>query len=110
MGQLWAIVVVSVGIGLALVGPILWRHRREIRRSWADGLGFIAEGYAQRSIQQRDPHPWVTVALLSASCIGIAFLLGIAVSLGGAVAWTVCAVLIVALVILFNAVLLARIG
>jgi hypothetical protein len=110
MKHLWLIVLVSLGLGLALVGPTLWRYRKEIKRTWGEALGFSRDDDARREIRSEDPPvQWRTAALLSIICIVIAILLGVAIASGGAVAWSVCGVCISGLVVLFNVVLLARI-
>jgi hypothetical protein len=34
-------VAIGCGIGFALVAPVLWHYRREIKRSWGEALGLI---------------------------------------------------------------------
>lgn len=108
MKHLWPTVLVSMAIGLALVGPTLWRYRRTIVQTWAEALGVGSDpGPHREGGYKMLPMQWRTAALLSVICIPIPFLLGVAVSSGGTVAWSVCAACIFVLILLFNQVLLA---
>jgi hypothetical protein len=109
----WLIVLVSVGIALALVGPVLWHYREETLRGWRkvfevdrdDDRGRVM---GRESIRDGEPLGWLTVLALAAIGIAIPCVLGVAVSYGGPVAWSVCAAFIFVLVILFNVVLFAH--
>ncbi len=108
MKHLWSIILISLIISLGLIGPILWRYRREVRRTWGEAFGLSRFDDAPGRVQDDMPIQWRTAALLWIICISIVFLLGLAVSNGGGVVWVICAAGICALILLFNVVLLAR--
>jgi hypothetical protein len=113
MKSYWFIVLLSVGIALALVGPVLWHYRKETVRAWRNVFEVDRDDDGPRvmgreSLRDAEPLGWLTVLLLSAIGIAIPCVLGIAVSFGGPVAWSVCAAFIFGLILLFNVVLFAH--
>ncbi|MBS1879282.1 MAG: hypothetical protein JST31_07200 [Actinobacteria bacterium] len=112
MRSYWFIVLGGVAIGLGLVVPPVWRYRREFVRGFKEvwGIAVVEDPVMQKrvdALRNAKPIGWLAIVELTAIAIGALVAFSIGAYNGGAAAWT-CFALSVALVVLFNAVLLAQ--
>jgi hypothetical protein len=112
MKSYWFILLGSVVIGLGLLVPLLWRYRREFARGFKETWGIaVAEDPVMQkhvdALRNADPTGWLAIVELTAIAIAAVVAFSIGVYNGGVIALT-CFVLAVALIFVFNAVLLAQ--
>jgi len=108
------IVPFAVGIGFALVGPLLWHLREELALGWREQFGSGGDN-EDKLVKERadilrsmEPLNWKTTVLLTAILLVMFFAFGVAVAYGGVVLYIGGVVVVAALVALFNKVLFAQ--
>lgn len=92
MQSYWFVIAVSAGIAAALLGPFVWHFRKE----------------RMEALRDAKPMGWTTIAALTAIAIAICVAFGFAVADDGAVLRIACVAVILAPVVLFNALLFAQ--
>jgi hypothetical protein len=107
------IVSVAVGIGFALVGPLLWHFRKEIVFGWREQFGNGGEDESllkERSnvLRSMEPFGFGVIVLLTAIVVVMMFVFGVVVAYGGVALCVLGATVIVALIVVFNIVLFAQ--
>jgi hypothetical protein len=105
---------VAFGIGLALVGPLVWHIRNEIALGWREQFG-VGDDDADSLVKERletlqgmEPFHWGITVLLAAIVIVTMFVFGTVVAYGGVALCVVGTVVIIALIVLFNVLLFAQ--
>lgn len=108
------IVPVAVGIGLALVGPLLWRFRKELVFGWREQFGSGGDDddklVKERAdiLRSMEPFSWRVIVLLTAILIVLCFAFGVVVAYGGVALYISGIVVLSALIALFNKILFAQ--
>lgn len=107
------IVPVALGIGLALFGPLLWHLRKEMVFGWREQFGIggddeILVKERAEVLRSMEPFGWGIIVLLTAIMVVMMFVLGIVVAHGGVALYVVGAIVIIALIVLFNIVLFSQ--
>lgn len=109
------IVLFAVGIGFALLGPLLWHLREELALGWREQFG--SGGHSEdQLVEERadilrsmDPLSWKVTASLTVILLVIFFAFGVVVAYGGVALYIGGVVVVAALIALFNVVLFAQI-
>lgn len=108
------ILPVALGIGLALVGPLLWHLRKELVFGWREQFGSGGKDDDKRVkerayiLRSMEPFSWRVIVLLTAILIVMCFALGVGVAYGGIVLYIGVVIVLGALVALFNKILFAQ--
>ncbi len=108
------IVPVAVGIGFAMLGPLLWHLRKELALGWREQFGTGGDNVdslvKERSDVLRSMEPFRAGVIVSLTTIVVVmmFVLGVAVAHGGLALCVGAAVVIIGLLVLFNIVLFAQ--
>lgn len=112
MRSYWFILLGSAAISLGLFVPLVWRYRGEFARGFKETWGIaVAEDVVMQkrvdALRNADPMGWLAIVELAAIAIAAVVAFSIGVYNGGVIALT-CIVLAVALIVAFNAILLAQ--
>jgi hypothetical protein len=112
MRSYWFILLGSAAVSLGLFVPLVWRYRREFARGFKEtwGIAVVEDVVVQERVDAlRNANPMGWLAIIELTAIAFAAIVAFAIGAynGGVIAMT-CFVLAVALVVLFNDVLLAQ--
>jgi hypothetical protein len=112
MRSYWFILLGSAAVSLGLFVPLVWRYRREFARGFKETWGIaVAEDVVMQervdALRNASPMGWLAIVELTAITCAAIVAFAIGAYNGGVIAMT-CFVLAVALIVLFNAVLLAQ--
>lgn len=112
MRSYWFILLGGVAVGLGMTVPLAWRYRRELARGFKETFGIdVAEDVAMQervdALRKMSPVGGLVIVKLTAIGIAAAVAFAIGAYNGGIVAWLFF-LLVVALIVLFNAVLLEQ--
>jgi hypothetical protein len=108
------IVPVALGIGFALLGPLLWHLRKELALGWREQFGSGGDDednlVKERAdvLRSMEPIGAGIIVLLTAIVVAMMFVLGIVVVHGEVALRVAGAIVIIALIVLFNLVLFAQ--
>jgi hypothetical protein len=99
------IVPFAVGIGFALIGPLLWHLREELALGWREQFGSGGDNedelVKERAdiLRSMDPFSWKSIVLLTAIVLAICFAFGVVVADGGVVLYGGGVIVVVALIV-----------
>jgi hypothetical protein len=109
------VVPAALAIGLALFFPLLWHIRKEAILSWREQFGSevgdndsVVKARLD-ALRRMEPMGWGVIVLLTAILIVIMFVFGAVVAYGGVVVCVAGTIVMLALITLFNVVLLAQV-
>lgn len=109
------IVLIMVGVGFALTGPLLWHLRKELALGWREQFG-IGGSNEDELVKERadilrsmEPFSWKIIVLLTVIVLVICSAFGVVVADGGVVLYIGGVTVVAALIALFNKVLFAQI-
>lgn len=109
------IVLFVVGVGFALMGPLLWHLREELALGWREQFGSGGENEDELVKERADmlrsmePLSWKITVLLTAILLVICFAFGVVVADGRVVLYIGGVIVVAALIALFNKILFAQI-
>ncbi|MGN6662809.1 MAG: hypothetical protein ACTHK6_01165 [Solirubrobacterales bacterium] len=103
---------VALGMGFALVGPLLWHLRKELVFGWREQFGTDSDDnddlVKERAdmLRSMEPFSWRIIVLLTAILIVMCVVFGVVVAHGGVVFSISGVIVISALIVSFNVILL----
>lgn len=108
------IVLFAVGVGFALMGPLLWHLREELALGWREQFGSGGED-EDKLVKERadilrsmEPFSWKIIVLLTVILVVMCFAFGVVVAHGGIALYIGGVIVVAALIALFNRVLFAQ--
>jgi hypothetical protein len=108
------IVPVAVGIGLALVGPLLWYLRKELALGWREQFGSGGDNEDElvkeraEVLRTMEPFSWKSIVLLTAIVLVMFVVFGVVVANGGVALYISGVIVVAGLIASFNKVLFAQ--